>query len=125
MEHAKRSHALLSASGAHRWLAARPGPVWRTFPDTTSEAAREGTLAHELAELKVRNYVDTTNFGKRKLTAAINKLKKDPLWQEEMQGYTDIYLDYIKTAALSFAAQPSVEIEKRVCFAPYTHEERG
>ena len=38
---------------------------------------------------------------------------------------TDIYLDYIKTAALSFAAQPSVEIEKRVCFAPYTHKEPG
>ena len=126
MEHAKRSHALLSASGAHRWIACTPSArLEEPFPDTTSEAAREGTLAHELAELKVRHYVDTTNFGKRKLTTAVNKLKKDPLWQEEMQGYTDVYLDYIKSAALSFAAQPSVEIEKRVRFAPYTHKEPG
>ena len=58
MSHEERNHALLSASSAHRWLACTPSArLEEQFPDTTSEAAKEGTLAHELAELKVRNYL--------------------------------------------------------------------
>ena len=84
MEHEKRDHALLSASGANRWLACPPSAkLEEQFPDTTSDAAREGTLAHELAELKVRNYFYTTDFGKRKLNAAVKKLQKEDLWQDE------------------------------------------
>lgn len=121
MGHAERSHALLSASGAHRWLTCTPSArLEEQFPDTTSEAAREGTLAHELAEMKVRNYFYTTDFGKRKLTAGINVLKKNELWQEEMQGYTDDYLDYIKTVALALKSPPHVAIEKKVNFSKYT-----
>lgn len=57
MAHEERNHALLSASSAHRWLACTPSArLEEQFPDTASEAAKEGTLAHELAELKVRNY---------------------------------------------------------------------
>lgn len=120
MGHKDRDHALLSASGAHRWLNCTPSAkLEEQFPDTTSEAASEGTLAHELAEAKVRNYAYTTDFGKRKLTAAINKLKKDPLWQDEMMGYTDDYLDYIKQSALSFKSIPYVAIEKKVDFSAY------
>lgn len=120
MEHEKRDHALLSASSAHRWLACTPSAkLEEQFPDTTSEAAREGTLAHELAELKLRNYFYTTDFGKRKLNAAIKKLQKEELWQEEMMGYTDLYLDYIKTVALADRTRGTAEIEKRVDFGQW------
>lgn len=117
MEHEKRDHALLSASGANRWLACPPSAkLEEQFPDTTSDAAREGTLAHELAELKVRNYFYTTDFGKRKLNAAVKKLQKKDLWQDEMTGYTDQYLDYIKAVAMAGRIQGTAEIEKRVDF---------
>lgn len=117
MEHEKRDHALLSASGAHRWLACPPSAkLEEQFPDTTSDAAREGTLAHELAELKVRNYFYTTDFGKRKLNAAVKKLQKEDLWQDEMMGYTDQYLDYIRVVAMADRIQGTAEIEKRVDF---------
>ena len=120
MEHEKRDHALLSASSAHRWLACTPSAkLEEQFPDTTSEAAREGTLAHELAELKLRSYFYTTDFGKRKLNAAIKKLQKEELWQEEMMGYTDLYLDYIKTVALADRTRGTAEIEKRVDFGQW------
>lgn len=95
------------------------------FPDTSSDAAQEGTLAHELAELKVRHYCYTTSFGKRKLTNAVNKLKKQELWQEEMQGYTDEYLEYVKTVAMKFKSVPYVAIEKRVDFGMYVPEGFG
>lgn len=107
MGHAERSHALLSASGAHRWLLCPPSALLEDqLPDTTSEAAAEGTLAHELAELKLRNYFYSVDFGKRKLTAAIKKLKEEELWQDEMMGYTDEYLDYVKSVAMKFKGNP-------------------
>lgn len=120
MGHSERKHSVLSPSGAHRWLACTPSAMLELqFPDTTSEAAEEGTLAHELAELKVRNYCQTVEFGKRKLTAAVNKLKKNPLWQDEMDGYTDEYLDYIKSVAVAMKYTPSAIIEARVSLAAY------
>lgn len=125
-EHAERAHALLSASSAHRWMVCTPSAVLEAqFPDTTSEAAREGTLAHELAELKLRNYFYTVDFGKTKLTRAVNKLKKEELWQDEMMGYTDTYLDYIKSVAMKFENQPYVAIEKRVSFGAYVPDGFG
>ena len=120
-DHQERSHATLSASGAHRWIACPPSALLeRDFPDTTSEAAQEGTLAHELAEAKVRNYFLLGDFNKRKLNAAIKKLKTNPLWQDEMMRYTDEYLDYIKATAMKFKSKPYVEVEKRVYFGVYT-----
>ena len=123
-EHGKREHALLSASSAHRWMACTPSArLEEQFSDTTSESAQEGTLAHELAEARVRNYFYGPDFTKRKLTFAIKKLKEDKLWDDEMLGYTDVYLDYIKSVALPIKGTPSVKIEQRVYFKDYTHED--
>lgn len=126
MSHAERDHAVLSASGAHRWMTC-PGSALleQEFPDTTSEAAKEGTLAHELAEAKVRNYFFTKAFNKRKLNAAVKELKENPLWKDEMEGFTDDYLDYIKQEALAFSAKPYVAIEKKVDFSGYVPEGFG
>ncbi|MGM9936576.1 MAG: DUF2800 domain-containing protein, partial [Candidatus Ornithomonoglobus sp.] len=49
----------------------------------------------------------------------MNILKKDPLYQNEMQGYTDVYLDYIKEVAMSFPGAPFVTAEKQVSFESY------
>ena len=116
----ERKHAFLSASGAHRWLACPPSAkIEEQMPDNESEAAKEGTLAHELAEMKVRNYFYTTDFGNRKLKNAIKKLKENPLWQEEMMHHTDTYLDYIKEIALALPSRPYVAIEQQVFFDQY------
>lgn len=116
-----KQHSLLSASGAHRWMACPASALLeQQFPDTESEAAKEGTLAHDLAELKLRHYFETVDFGKHKFTRAVNKLKKDPLWQDEMQGYTDEYLELVKNTALAFEHKPGYGIEKRVYFGAYT-----
>lgn len=49
-------HALLSASGAKKWLACPPSArleerIRERFGESTSEAAEEGTQAHAVAEL--------------------------------------------------------------------------
>lgn len=119
-DHALRNHSTLSPSNAYQWMECTPSVILGLqFPDPSSSAAEEGTLAHELAELKVRNYFFTTDFGKRKLNAEIKKLKTKEIWDDEMMGYTDDYLDYIKSVALKFQASPHVDIERRVSLDAY------
>ena len=51
-DHTARGHALLSPSSAHRWMTCTPSAQLEAqFPDTTSSAAAEGTLAHEICEI--------------------------------------------------------------------------
>lgn len=126
MGHTDRAHALLSASGAHRWLSCTPSArLEEQFPDTTSDAAKEGTLAHELAELKVRNYFYPQEISKRKLTFSIKKLKEQELWDDEMLIHVDTYIDYIRDVSIKLPAQPYVAIEKRVDFSAYVPEGFG
>ena len=118
------SHALLSASSSHRWLHCTGAPrLEATFPDTTSEYAKEGTLAHELCELKLKKY--TTVMAKGTYTRAYNKIKKNELWAPEMDETTDVYLEYIKSIMLSYKVAPVVVIEKRVDFSQYVPEGFG
>nr|DAK62135.1 MAG TPA: PD-(D/E)XK nuclease superfamily protein [Caudoviricetes sp.] len=112
------AHALLSASSAHRWLVCTAAPkLEETFPDTTSEYAREGTLAHEICELKLTKYV--TAMAKGTYTKKLNALKKHELYQPEMLETSEAYMDYIKSVALSYPTAPAIAIERRVNFSDY------
>ena len=83
--HAERAHALLSASSAHRWINCTPAPYLEAqHPDTSSDAAAEGTAAHELAEHKLRQHLDLPT------TRPVSE------WDsEEMDDYTDQYADHV------------------------------
>lgn len=117
-------HALLSASSAHRWLHCTGSPLLeKEFPDTTSVYAQEGTLAHELCELKLKKY--TTVMPKGTYTRAHNKITKSELWQNEMESTSETYLEYIKEIMLSCEIAPAVLIEKRVDFSRYVPEGFG
>ena len=117
-------HALLSASGAHRWLHCTGSPLLeKDFPDSASVYAQEGTLAHELCELKLMAY--TGEITKRKLTSMKNKLMKSELWQPEMEGTSEAYLDYIKDITLSYTVKPVILTEKKVDFSRYVPEGFG
>ncbi len=123
--HAERSHALLSASGSHRWLHCPPSArLEETLPDTESEAAKKGTLAHEIAELKLRKYA-VEPMGPRKYNAALKKFKEDPLYEPEMDGHTNAYLEYIQSVVHSFPSPPYVAVEKRVNYSAYAPEGFG
>jgi len=112
-------HARLSASASHRWLAC-PGSLLlqENYPDTTSEFAREGTLAHSVAELKATKYY-IKGIGPVKFKKAMDEFKKDEFWQSEMDGYTDDYLNYLKTLSTGMESKPYVAIEKKVNYGDY------
>lgn len=118
--HKDRAHALLSASGAHRWMNCTPSALLESqFPDTTSDAAKEGTLAHEMAEAKLQHLFNTQSYRKATLTRTLNKIKKNELYQPEMDGYTDDYVAYIRKAAMEFEKTPYIAIEKRLDLTAY------
>lgn len=51
-------HAAITASGSHRWIHCPPSArLEAQFPDNSSEAAAEGTKAHDLAERKLKAWM--------------------------------------------------------------------
>lgn len=125
VNHAARAHAVLPPSAAHRWsLCTRSARIEEQLPDTTSEAASEGTLAHEICEVKLRGYFDTPNMTKRKQTAALKKLKENSQYAPEMEGHTEAYLDFIKGQYISLK-KPVIAIEKSLDMSRWVPEGRG
>lgn len=118
------SHALLSPSSASRWINCPPSALLNAEAgDRDTVFTREGNLAHEMAELKARKHF--IGMGPQKYGAAIRKLKADELWQDEMDGHTDAYLDALKDIAATFAEMPYVALEQRVDFSGYVPEGFG
>jgi len=123
--HADRDHALLSASGAYRWLNC-PGSarLEDKFEDEPSIYAAEGTLAHEIAELKIIKHF-TTDLRPSEFKKRINELKKNELYSAEMDRYTNEYRDYINDIYLSFESKPFFLAEQKVDFSSYVPEGFG
>ena len=118
------SHALLSPSSASRWIHCPPSALLNAEAgDRDTVFTREGTLAHAVAELKARKYF--IGMGPQKYAAALKKLKSDELWQDEMDGHTDAYLDALKDIAATFADMPYVALEQKVDFSEYVPEGFG
>jgi len=113
----KRNHALLSASSSKQWLNCTSSARIRAdFPETTSDAAEEGTLAHKFCELKLRKLFLEPGMSDRTFKTAINKLKKDKRYSPEMDRFTDEYADYVQKIAYGYASAPYVAVEKQVSY---------
>ncbi|GMA52585.1 hypothetical protein GCM10025857_40000 [Alicyclobacillus contaminans] len=125
MGHAERAHAVLAASSSKQWLACPPSArLSEQFPDKGSEYAAEGTLAHEIAELKLRKAV-LEPMGPRKFSKAIKELRSNPLYQPEMDKHTDTYVDYVLGIVHSYTSPPYVAVEKRLDYSAYAPEGFG
>lgn len=119
------AHALLSASSSHRWLHCIPSArLEEKIPESSSKYADEGSLAHEIAELKLRKYC-IESMGARSFNAKIKKFKENPLFQEEMLKHTDSYQDYIAGVLHGFSSPPYVAAEKKIDYSSYAPEGFG
>jgi len=118
-------HALLSASSAHRWLTCTPSArLEKTLPETRSEYADEGRLAHAIAELKFRKAF-TEPMSLRTFNNRLKKLQENPLYQPEMLKHTDAYLDYALSIAHSFPTRAYIAVEKQIDYAAYAPQGFG
>ena len=86
------AHAVLSASASKRWLSCPPSArLERKFPDKAGEAAREGTLAHALAEAQIRRYLGEITDEEEALR--IETIRGNALYAPEMDEYVSEYVD--------------------------------
>lgn len=106
------NHAFLSPSGSARWINCTPSAMLESeFPSSSGTAATEGTDAHAFCE--------------HKLKKALCRRSKRPISyydSDEMQEYTDDYVDYV-LEQLELAKQtckdPMVLIEQKVDLSEY------
>lgn len=108
------AHAILSASGSHKWLHCTPSArLEEQFENTSSIFALEGTAAHELAEHKLRTYLGIESI---RPTSDFDG--------DELEKYTDIYVEFAKeliTQVKQTCNDPIILLEQRLdfsCFVP-------
>lgn len=127
--HTNRAHALLSASGAHRWLHCTPSAKLEEAEGErpTSIFAKEGTLAHELSELYIKhdilNEIDDAQFDE-----AFSAIMSDDIFTDEMLDVVPIYVDYCNDEykdALSKNENALMEIEQKLDLTDYVPESFG
>lgn len=122
---APEKHALLSASSAARWMNC-PGSarLCEGMPETTSEYAEAGRLAHSIGELKLRKRL-MAGMGPKTFKTALEKLRADPLYDPEMEHTTDSYAEYVEMLYMGYPAAPFIAVEKTVDFSEFVPEGFG
>ena len=117
-------HALLSPSAAHRWLNCTPAPrLEATLPDNPSEYAAEGTLAHSVCEITAKKKFKKVKAAE--YTRTIKRLKKNPLWDDEMLHTAETYVEHLSERAMQFTHEPYIAFEVRVDISDYVPESFG
>ena len=113
-----RKHAILSASGAHRWMNCTPSArLELEFDDKSGEAAAEGTAAHGLSEHKLR-----------KALGVQSKKPVSPYDCDEMEHYTDEYVSFVLEIIEQVkhsCNDPLVLVEQRLNFSKYVPDGFG
>lgn len=128
-KHSARAHALLSASGAGRWLNCTPSAKLEDEygEKKSSVYAEEGTLAHELSELYLRQDVLET-IDEQSFEARLEEIMSNDLFSEEMLEVVPIYTDYCAAQlAEAKTANPLavMEIEQKLNLTEYVPESFG
>lgn len=121
------AHAILSASGASRWMACTPSArLEQNFENKTSEYAAEGTLAHELGELKLRKELE--GLSTRSFNSKVKKIQEDKLYTADMTDYVDMYVETcLERVSEAKAKTPDAlfKIEQRLDFSEWIPEGFG
>ena len=131
IEHSNRAHALLSASGASRWLACPPSAVAGEKATggerKTSVFAEEGTFAHELSELYfARKY---QGMHGRTFNARLKEMQESEYYNDELNEYVLQYVDYVdervNAARARADSEPMLMFEEQLDFSKYVPEGFG
>lgn len=97
MGHADRDHAILSPSSAKRWIHCTPSALLAEAAGSKSSVyAEEGTLAHEIAEHALTQYLEGIYDPIIDEALPIkDEHLKNPLFSIDMANYIRDYCDYV------------------------------
>jgi len=120
-------HAILSASGSEKWLNCPPSA--RLEEQTAEERsiyAEEGTFAHLLAEIHLKNYLNILNNAE--YNKKLQKLKENEFYSQEMEDYLDTYIEIVVekiNEAKARSKDTIVFLEQKLDFSPWVPEGFG
>jgi len=121
------AHAILSASGAHRWLNCTPSAkLEQQMPEEKSEYAAEGSFAHKLAEHHLSYQL--AKIGGAKYEKQLKKLKTNDFYCQEMEDHVNTYVDFAIeriNEAYSKSKDAVVLLEQKIDFSPWVPEGFG
>lgn len=96
INHTGRAHALLSPSGSHRWMHCTPSArLEENLPESTSSAAEEGTVAHELAEYALDAYMKGEYTPLLDDLPTPKHIAANKYYSPEMDKYVTDYVCYV------------------------------
>lgn len=96
------------------------------FPNTTSEAAAEGTLAHSLGELMIRTKVG--RVSQAAFEDCLKNIRKEKYYCEDMREYCEEYSDFVISEFEKARRQTPdavLEVEQRLDFSKYVKKGFG
>lgn len=120
-------HAILSASGSCRWINCPPSArLEQKYETSTSSYAEEGTLAHRMAELKLRKKL-ICDIGEARFNAEMKNVYSHCLYKPEMEECTDKYIQAIDDCIPWDApgANWLIVAEQKLSFDKYVPESFG
>lgn len=129
--HAERAHALLSASGASRWINCPPSArLTEHIPDTRSKYSDEGTAAHEYSEILLRRSLYPCNSKEREKLADTLELFKatNQYYGPEMENAIQDYVDVVNERFMESKARSSdavVLLEERLDYSEWVPDGYG
>lgn len=133
INHQSRAHALLSASGSHRWINCTPSALLEDKHGVKADTpfTREGTLAHEIAEITLRR--DLNLISDQEYTLLLEGSMSNELYQDEMLDMVDIYTEYCRNAyTIAFTdslsnepINPTYSIEQKLDLSEYIPDSFG
>lgn len=120
VKHSDRKHAILSASGASRWMNCTPSArIEERIKESRSIHADEGTLAHEFANIELEKHFE--RITQKEYNREIKKLRKHTLYydgmEDEVAKYTEYVIEAFNVANQSSSGGATIQIEEKLDFS--------
>jgi Protein of unknown function (DUF2800) len=120
------AHALLSASASKRWLTCTPSArLEATLPEPKKapgsfDFSQEGTMAHSLAEAKLRHHFG--QIGIEEFEKEYEIIKNTPYYNDDFEANVDNYVLYVRS---QIGEGDTPLFEQRVDFSDYVPDGFG
>jgi hypothetical protein len=122
------AHAILSPSGASRWLACTPSArLEENYPEKTSSFAEEGTLAHSLGELLIKEKLGLMPNWKDR-AASYTRIEASQHYNDAMLEYCDEYATFVIeqfSGAQAHTPDAVIHLEQKLNLTDYVPEGFG
>lgn len=130
MGHAERDHAVLSPSSAKRWINCTPSALLAEAAGSKSSVyAEEGTLAHEIAEYALTQYLEGIYDPIIDEALPIkDEHLKNPLFSIDMANYIRDYCEYVIGEGYEMQKQDGsnrMYLERKVDITDYAPDSFG